>query len=148
MSQELKFYNDPNYVCPCAKLGEENRAIAIHFTHYANEDEAEKYWKKRIPRINYDNLFVIAMEKDGLNKEDIVRLGTLNIRGLVVFTAHSYPDISFTCYLPQYKDDGAVGNILVRSYLNDKKEYERYFDFVKWFNEANGNNYDCRPFCL
>lgn len=148
LSQKLRFYDDPDYACPCAKLGDGNKAVTIHFTHYKNKDEAEQYWQKRIPRINNDNLFVIAMEKDGMNKEDIVRLGTLKIRGLVVFTAHNYSDIPYACWIPKYQTDGVVGNILVRSYLNDKKEYERYFDFVKWFNEANGGNYDCRSFCL
>lgn len=148
LSQELRFYNDLNYVCPSAKLGEGDKTITIYFTHYKNKNEAENCWYKRILRIRYDNLFVLAMEKDGMNKEDIIRLGTLNIRGLVVFTANYYPDIPYTCYIPKYQKDGVLGNILVGSYLNDKKEYERYFDFVKWFNEAHGGNYDCRPYCL
>ena len=41
LSQKLYFYNDPYYVCPCAKVGEGNRVITIHFTHYANREEAE-----------------------------------------------------------------------------------------------------------
>lgn len=148
LSQKLCFYDDPYYVCPCAKVGESHRAITIHFTHYASREEAESCWKKRIPRIRYDNLFVFAMEKDGMTKEDILKLEMLKVRGLVVFTAHDYPDIPYTCFIPKYQKQGEIGNILVRSYLNDKKEYESYFDFVKWFNEANGRDYDCRPYCM
>lgn len=148
LSQKLCFYDDPYYVCPCAKVGEGHRAITIHFTLYASREEAESCWKKRIPRIRYDNLFVFAMEKDGITKEDILRLGTLKVRGVVVLTAHDYQGIPYTCFVPKYQKQGEVGNILVRSYLNDKKEYESYFDFVKWFNEANGGNYNCRPYCL
>ena len=148
LSQDLCFYNDLHYECPCAKLGEGSRKITIHFTHYESQDEAKKYWEKRIARIQYDNLFVIAMEKDGITKEDILKLGTIKVRGVLVFTAHNYLDIPYTCYISKYRDEGVVGNILVRSYLSDKKEYERYFDFVKWFNEATGGNYDCRSFCL
>lgn len=148
LSQELRFYDDQYYVCPCAKVGEGNKTIIIHFTHYATQEEAEACWKKRILRIRYDNLFVFAMEKDGMTKEDIIKLGSLNVRGMVVFTAHDYQDIPYTCFIQKYQKQGMVGNILVRSYLNDKKEYESYFDFVKWFNEANEGNYDCRPYCL
>lgn len=147
-SQELCFYDDPNYVCPCAALGEGNNTVVIHFTHYDNQEEAEACWKKRISRIRYNNLFVFAMEKDGMTKEDIIKLGVLKVRGLVVFTAHDYPDIPYACFIPKYQNQGIVGNILVRSYINDKKEYESYFDFVKWFNEADGGDYDCSPYCL
>ena len=148
LSQKLCFYNDPYYMCPCAKVGEGHRAITIHFTHYANREEAEACWKKRIPRIRYDNLFVFVMEKDGMTKEDIFKLGTLRVRGWVVFTVHDYPDIPYTCFIPKYQNQGVVGNILVCLYLNDKKEHESYFDFVKWFNETNGREYDCRLYCL
>lgn len=148
LAQELNFYNDPNFLCPCAKLGERDKVITIHFTHYENEKDAESYWNKRILRIHRDNLFVVAIEKDGISKDDIIELNKLNIRGLVVFTAHNYPDIPYTCYLPKYQDKGEVGNILARSYLTDKKEYERYFDFVRWFNEACGDDYNCKPFCF
>lgn len=148
LSQELEFYQKPGYACPCARLGKGDRAITIHFTHYADFKDAKENWCKRVPRIRYDNLFVVVMEKDGVTKEDILRLGTLDVRGLVVFTAHEYPDIPYTCYISEDKEKEAVSNMLVRSYIDDSKKYERYFDFVKWFNEASGKNYDCRSFCL
>lgn len=148
LSQKLEFYHDPSYPFPCAKLGDRSNSITVHFTHYSNQDDAEYHWKKRTERIRYDNLFVFAMEKDGVTKADILRLNSLNVRGLVVFTAHDYPDIPYTCFIKKYENSGSVGNILLRSYWNDAKEYERYFDFVKWFNESHGSNYDCRPYCL
>lgn len=148
LSQELRFFDDPYYVCPCAKLGEGSKTITIHFTHYVNQEEAADHWKKRSFRIHYDNLFVFAMERDGVTKADIIKLGSLNVRGLVVFAAHNYSDIPYTVCIPKYQNEGEIGNILVRSYWNDEKEYERHFDFVKWFNEAHGGNYDCRPYCL
>lgn len=148
LSQELEFYDDPNYDCPCATLGEGRRAIIVHFTHYANSEDAKFNWEKRKSRICYDNLFVFAVEKDGMTKKDIIKLGSLNVRGLVVFTAHDYPDIPYACFIPEYQANGMVGNVLVRSYLNDEKEYERYFDFVKWFNEADGKDYNCKPYML
>ena len=53
-----------------------------------------------------------------------------------------YPDFPYTLHIPKYEKDGEVGNILRRSYWYDHREYETYFGFVKWFNEANGGNYD------
>ena len=55
------------------------------------------------------------MEKDGVTKADILRLNSLNVRGLVVFTAHDYPDIPYTCFIKKYEKSGSVGNILLRS---------------------------------
>lgn len=148
LKQELCFYNDPYYVCPCAKLGEPDKEIIIHFTHYTSEEDADANWKKRIKRIRWNNLFIFLMKRDGLSEKEIIKVGSIKAKGLVVFTAHEYPDIPYACYIPKYKEQGQIGNVLVRSYLDDSKEYEKYFDFVKWFNEANGGNYDCKPYLL
>ena len=146
--QELRFYDDPAFSCPCAKLGEPGKAVTIHFTHYPDRQSAKTSWNKRIPRINYQNLFILAAERDGLTEQEILRLGELKARGVLVFTAKKYPDIPYTCFLPDYEKDGQVGNILVRSYLNDKKDYEKYFDFVRWFNEADGAPFDVSNFII
>ncbi len=142
LSKELHFYQDPDYTCPCAKLDD----ITIHFTHYPTADVAEKKWNDRKSRINPDNLFIFATERDGLTKEDIQRLGTISARGILVFTTHNYPDIPYTLQIPCFDENGEVGNILKKSIINESRNYEKYFDFVGWFNEANGKPYDVSPY--
>lgn len=134
LQQELCFFEKSGYNCPCAWLDD----ITIHFTHYITPEEAEKKWQERIARIDYDNLFVFATERDGLTEADIRKLGGLRCRGLVVFTANNYPDIPYTLQISKYAKDGSVGNILLKSWKDESREYEQYFDFVKWFNEADG----------
>jgi hypothetical protein len=51
-------------------------------------------------------------------------------------------------YLPQYQSLGEVGNILKKNILDDSREFERYFDFVRWFNEADGGDYDVSDYIL
>lgn len=114
--------------------------IALHFTHYHTEEEAAQKWAERSTRIDRDNLFVFLDERDGLTREEMLLLGSIHARGLVVFTASAYPDIPYTLQIPKYASDGEVGDILAKSYWDDSREYERYFDFVKWFNEANGDS--------
>lgn len=139
LSKELVFFKSDKYSCPCAMLGD----IFIVFTHYLSEKDAEIKWKERSKRINKDNLFVFCEERDGILESEIRSLGKLSIRGLVVFTAKKYKDIPYALHIPKYSTEEEVGNILARkSYLNGSREYERYFDFVKWFNEANGGDYD------
>ena len=140
--KDLVFFKHPEYTFPCARLGD----ITVHFTHYATAEEAEKKWHERFDRLNKDNIFIFLEERDGLTKDEMLAIGELNVKGIVVFTANEYPDIPYALYLPKYHDDGEVGNILSRKYLDDSREYEQYFDFVKWFNEANGKDYEIKPF--
>lgn len=142
LKKEFEFFNHPEYCFPCAHLGD----ITIHFTHYKSKEEAVQKWKARAARINRDNMFVFLEERDGLTKSEILSLASLNVRGIVVFTAKPYPDIPYTLYLHKYKNDGEVGDILSKSLLNGKREYESYFDFVKWFNESNGGDFNVRPY--
>lgn len=140
--QELIFFEKPGYSCPCAKLDD----ITIHFTHYATPEEAAYKWNKRKDRIDCNNLFVFATERDGMTEADIRRLGDLRCRGLVVFTANDYPDIPYALQIPKYIMDGQVGNILEKSWMDESREYEEYLNFVKWFNEASGTPYDVSKF--
>lgn len=142
LAKELVFYRDEEFECPCAMLED----ISIHFTHYSSEIEAKEKWEVRKRRINKDNLFVFLQERDGLCREDICRLSQLRVRGLLVLTANEYFDIPYTLQIPKYKKKGEVGNILRKNWLNNRREYEKYVDFVKWFNESEGFNYDISPF--
>ena len=141
LAQKLSFFKHPKYDFPCAQLGD----ITLHFTHYHTEEEAAQKWAERSARIDRDSLFVFLEERDGLTREDILRLGSIHARGLVVFTANAYPDIPYALLIPKYAADGEVGNILAKSYWDDSHEYEKYFDFVKWFNDADGD-FDISPF--
>lgn len=142
LSKEFTPFIDPEYTIPCAKLGD----IDIHFTHYKTAEEGILKWKSRADRIDPNNTFVFLTERDNLTYEEIKALEKLQVRGLLVFTAHNYPDIPYALHIPKYEKDGEVGNILRKSYLDDHREYETYFNFVKWFNEANGGDYDIRPY--
>lgn len=134
LAMKLDFFKHPEYSFPCAYLGD----LTIYFTHYTSEADAEAKWHERANRIRKENLFVFCEERDGLTKEEIESLATLNVKGLLVFTAHDYPDIPYALFIAKYAKDGEVGNIMRKSFLTGKREYESFFDFVKWFNEARG----------
>ncbi len=142
LQQEFEFFKHDEYNFPCARLDD----ITIHFTHYHTEEEAQNKWKERAKRINKDNLFVFLMERDGLSKEDILLLKNLNAKGVVVFTAMDYPEIEYTVKISKYSSYDEVGNILRKSHLTGVREYDRYFDFVKWFNESDGKTYNVKPY--
>lgn len=139
---EFKFFKHDEYTCPCAKLDD----ITVHFTHYKSEKEAVDKWNSRVLRMNKDNMFIFLTERDGLTKSDIEKLRDLNVKGIAVFTANDYSDIEYTLQIQKYNSDGEVGNVLKKSIVNGSREYEKYFDFVKWFNEADGKNFNISPF--
>ena len=140
--KKLEFYRHPDYTSPCAHLGD----IDINFTHYKTPEEAEKKWVERSKRIDADNLFIFAMERDGIGKKEILDLGRARARGILVFTAHPYKDIPYALYLPAFRKEGQVGNIMGQSLIDDSRGYEKYFDFIKWLNEADGGDHDISPY--
>lgn len=75
-------------------------------------------------------------------------LKNLRVKGVVVFTCNPYENMPYAVYLPQYHNDGEVGNILARKYFDDSRAYKKYFDFVKWFNEADGGNYNVEKYVI
>jgi len=129
---------------PCAKLDD----IVVYFTHYSSVEEGISKWKKRMQRMNFENMFVFLEERDGIDYETIKQLGSLDIKGLVIFTAHNYPELPYCLYIPEYEKDGEVGNILEINQITQQRKYEQLFDFVKWFNEAHGMPYDVKTFSL
>ncbi len=143
LGRELSFFNHPEYDFPCAKLGD----ATIHFTHYHSEDEAREIWNRRKARLNRENLFVVVLERDGLTKVDILALGKVRAKGIVVFTAHDYPEIPYACHVPSLSRDGEVEGFLDQHLPDGHRNYEKVFDFVRWFNEADGGDYDVKRFC-
>ena len=142
----LEFYNHLEYSCPCAYLKPFGLPpISIHFTHYKSEKEAEQKWQERAERINKENLFVFLEERDGIGREELERLKSVKARGIVVFTSNVYKDLPYCVCLKKYHKQGEIGNILKKNYIDDSREYETYFDFVKWFNEADGGAFDVKP---
>jgi len=135
--------------CPLAILSSDGvDDITINFTHYKDDENSERKWHERFERINYDNIFILLQERDGITKKDIIKLSNLKVRGIVVFTCNQYDDIPYSVYMDKYHMDGEVGNILKQNHFTGKREYENYFDFVRWFNEADGYPYNVQEFII
>lgn len=147
LNGKFTYFKHQEYECPCAYLVAEGLPrITVHFTHYKTREEAENKWNSRKLRIDKNNIFIFIEERDGITAEELRSLSSLKVRGIVAFTYNEYPDIPYAVYLEEYHKEGEVGNILKRNYFDDSREYEKYFDFVKWFNEADGGNYCVSPF--
>ncbi len=129
LAQELVFVKtDAGY--PVAECGN----IRIWFNHYTSEAEAREKWESRKKRIRRDNLFLMMSERDGINREDILKFGEVPCKNRVIFTSHKYEDIPYACYLPPYEGEAQVGYYLQKNPVTDRTVMEKYFDLTKWLN--------------
>ena len=106
--------------------------VVVNFTHFKTFNEAVDTWKRRTERIKFDNLWVIATDRDGITEKDIASLMDLPCRGLVVFTAKKY-DYPYCFQLKQFEKQGQIGDILQQT-IYGKRYLELYFDYVGWLN--------------
>src|SRR6185436_15299213 len=77
---------------PIALLGE----IEIHFLHYKDANEASEKWKRRVKRINYNNLIIKFSDRDGCTEEMIQEFDRMNFKNKVCLTTKKYKYLS--CY--------------------------------------------------
>jgi uncharacterized protein (DUF1919 family) len=114
--------------CPVGKLGD----LTVFFTHYADFEDGASAWEKRAQRVNYDNIFIIATDRDGVTEEDILKLSTVKCKKIICFTAKKY-DYPYCFQVEEFKNDEQIGNILGKT-LSGKWKFEKFFDFVGWLN--------------
>ncbi len=122
------FKEIPPKSCPRGSLD----GIIVNFTHYDSFKSAVAAWKRRCERINFDNLWIIATDRDGVTEEDIASLQNVPCKGLLVFTAKKYK-YPYCFQLKQFENQGQIGNILRKTFYG-KRYFELYFDYVGWLN--------------
>lgn len=71
---------------PVAQLGD----IEIYFMHYHNQEEAEQKWKRRISRIDYNNLIFLFTESDLSEPSDIDAFCDLPIKNKICLSYRDY----------------------------------------------------------
>lgn len=129
----LEFYRRQEFQ-PC-EGGGYLADIRIFFTHYKSFEDGVKKWHSRFKRINYDELYIIASDRDGLSEEQIRQYANVRCKKLVIFTAKDY-DLPYCFQLKQYSNQPSIGNILSKT-ISGKWLFERYFDYVGWLNSAD-----------
>ena len=131
MEQPITPYQDNRFDYPCGMLGD----IEIRFNHYKTFEEAVAKWEERKQRINWDNLYIIAIDGDDCTEESLHRFDNLPYKHKVIFTHLPRPDIQSAFYLKGFEDQPGVGvalyfkkQFLIRRYLDD-------FDYVSFLNQ-------------
>lgn len=106
--------------------------IVVHFMHYSSLEEATKKWYERIERINWDNIFIIATDRDGFNDELLNRFEALPYKNKKLFTHLPIENASNTFYLKGFESDTQIGKLM--EHCNKGKYVIDQFDWVNWLN--------------
>lgn len=125
--QEIE--TDYNY--PVVKLGD----LTLHLVHYHSAEEAEKKWKERAARINWNNLYFIMADRDGATDYEIEEFDHLPFANKAFLTYKERPNIQSAYCIPNSKDvtDQMIdvcqykGTYTGRRWIDD-------FDYVKFLN--------------
>jgi uncharacterized protein (DUF1919 family) len=125
---DLKFIeSDYNY--PVALLGD----IKIYFNHDKSKEDARTKWNERKLRINYDNLFVIMYDRDGISYDDILKLENVQCKNKLVLTTKNYSDIDYALQIKVKGNKANAEQYLEKKFIG-KRTFEKYFDFVSCIN--------------
>lgn len=131
MEQPITPYQDDRFDYPCGMLGD----IEIRFNHYETFEEAVAKWEERKQRINWNNLYIIAIDGDNCTEDSLHRFDKLPHKHKVIFTHLPRPDIRSAFYLKGFEDRPGVGvalyfkkQFLIRRYLDD-------FDYISFLNQ-------------
>lgn len=124
---------------PIAMCGD----VTIHGLHYANFTELNQKWEDRKKRINYDNLFIMMIERDGCTKEDIQQFDQLPYPNKVIFVSQEMPEIASAVYIPEtvIRTDGITQvdtMVNYRGFFSGKRDID-LFDYVTFLNEGKRN---------
>lgn len=139
MVSNLKYYMsldpvefvDERYECPCGMIGD----IEVHFTHYKTFEEGRNKWNERKKRINYDNIYVITNDNDGLTEDDINILENCVVKNAVVLTSKDFTS-SIACKIDIFEGEKELGNLMKKDPINARCLFWKYFDMVGFLNSS------------
>lgn len=130
LQQPVRRYEDDRFSYPTGMIGD----IEIRFNHYKTFEEAVEKWEERKQRINWDNLFILAIDGDGCTYESMQKFDKLPYENKVIFTHKPYPEIKSSFYIKGFEEEEGVGVLLyfkkqffIRRFLDD-------FDYVTFLN--------------
>lgn len=147
----IKFVNDLRYYLekcdlievkntseeqPVGSLGEGNKKILIHFTHYPNFQIAKQKWNVRKKRVNYKKIFIFFTDMNGGDNINTINdFNKLPYKNKVMFTGKDLSIYPNTFFIKRCCENGHLG----KWWTIDKKTgycfYQQY-DYVNLLNKG------------
>lgn len=125
-------HNENNYPVGIGVHGE-----MIHFMHYETFETAMKSWKKRMLRLDKNNMGIMLTNFGG-GDDLLERFENLPFKNKVCFTDKFYPDYPHTFYVKGYNPNN--GRNLYATQSITGKRYIDQFDYVDFINHLEDSN--------
>jgi uncharacterized protein (DUF1919 family) len=130
LAEELVFI-ESQYDYPVALL----RDIKVYFAHYKTVEDAQSAWNRRKVRVNFDNLYIIMYDRDGITREDLLKIRDLPCKSRIVLSEH-IRDYEGVDYIKTIKAGrGTFGNQFVDADGLGIYTFEKQFDYTSWLNK-------------
>lgn len=113
--------------------------VKIHFLHYPNFEIAKSKWDERVKRINWKNLFLVFVEREGCTYNHLLEFDRLPYKNKVALVHKSYPYIKCAKLFPGYEKQEEVGKITDWNGFLGKRVYDKW-DFVSFLNSNNNQS--------
>lgn len=130
LEQPVVPYEDDRFDYPCGMIGD----VEIRFNHYKTFEEAAAKWNERKARIDWDNLYIVGVDRDDCTYDSIKRFEALPYPNKVIFTHKPYSEFSSAYYLSGFESEKCVGVVtnfkeqfLIRRYMDA-------FDYISFLN--------------
>ena len=129
---ELNFISEEGARYPVAMLND----IRLFFQHYKTKEEAESCWKRRLKRMNYDNIAVLFTDRDGCTYQMLQAFDSLPYERKVAFTHINYPELQSTYFFDCFANEDEVG--VLSEYENERLQirYLDKYDYVSLLNKG------------
>lgn len=106
--------------------------LVIFFVHYNSFEEAKKKWSERKKRVNMNNIYIIATDRDGFNEELLQRFRNLPYKNKKLFSHLPIENEDDVVYIKGYENNNHIEPLTNKVdgglYLIDQ------FDWVNWLN--------------
>lgn len=112
-------HNWGNY--PVAYLGD----IEVYFMHYRSKEEAEQKWKRRISRVDFNNLMLMFAESDMSTPTDIAAFCELPTKNKICLSYRDYGTKTIFCQrvadmeIPSWHPDIVLSSVCWKEIINE-----------------------------
>lgn len=107
-------------------IGLLDNQLEIHFLHYKSEQEAEKNWKRRLERVDLNNLVVLGTQLDLCTESDITDFDRLPFENKY-FLTRSNLDLRSVQFVKEFANNPKIGD----PYRNGHLLYENLIKKLK-----------------
>ncbi len=112
--------------------------VIIHFLHYNTFEEACNKWMERCQRINFENLYFILAERDGLSYEQIKKFDLLELSGKkILLTCNEYKTVKNSYNFGEQCKDPLTGQLIDLCQYTGKFTGKRYIDKFNYIDFLN-----------